>query len=76
MRPEGWGGLTLGKPPEKELAGTAPGSAAKGGGVWIFGGVPGGVFATGSGVCGGFLSFLPKEKKGIEEAPAWKACQG
>jgi hypothetical protein len=75
-KPEGWGGLTPGNAPERGTTGRAPGPAASGGGVCIFGGVPGGVFATGSGVWGGFLSFLPKEKKGIEGPPAWKACQG
>jgi len=45
--------------------GSVPDRVASGGGVWIFGGVPGGVFATGSVGCGGFLSFLPNEKKAI-----------
>jgi hypothetical protein len=76
IKPEGCGGLIAGAVPKTVAAGLAPDGVASGGGVWIFGGVPGGVFATVSGGCGGFLSFLPKEKKAIEGTPAWKACQG
>jgi hypothetical protein len=59
-RPEG-GGFTPERGPEP-------------GGDWIFGG-PAGAFSSGADVSGGFLSFLPKEKKGITTGNFSKACQ-